>query len=174
MKEIVLNPVGIVRSEIKTPSLKAHSGDLNRETDETPSQSSEVISEIEIDPQYKSLLDGVEDFSHLLVLYWAHLVKSEGRSLDKVHPMGRKDMPLTGIFATCSPARPNSVLVIAVKLLERNDTVLRVSGLDAVDGSPVIDIKPYLPHYYSVEDATLSPWMNQLIDEMENDKDVSK
>ena len=166
MKEIILNPIGWVRSEIKDPSLKAHFGGLKGKSDKASSLPLGIISEIQVNPKYKSLLDGVEDFSHLLVLYWAHHVKSEGRSLAKVHPMGRKDMPLTGILATCSPARPNPVLVMAVKLLEVNDTVLRVSGLDAVDGSPVIDIKPYLPHYYSVEDAKLSPWMNQLIAEI--------
>lgn len=166
MKEMVLNPVGIVRNKTKEPSLKAHLGDLNWESSESPSHPHENISEILINPKYKDLLDGVEDFSHLLVLYWAHRLDAEGRSLTKVHPIGRKDMPLMGIFATCSPARPNPVLVIAVKLLKRDGTVLRVSGLDAVDGSPVIDIKPYLPQYYSVEDAGLSPWMNQLIAEM--------
>jgi len=75
-------------------------------------------------------------------------------------------MPLVGVFSTCSPARPNPILVIAVRLLERRGMTLRVVGLDAVDGSPVIDIKPYLPPYYSVQDAKLSGWMNQLLDEM--------
>jgi len=56
--------------------------------------------------------------------------------------------------------------VIPVKIMERKGPTLRVTGLDAVDGSPVIDIKPYLPSYYSVPDAKLSAWMNQLLDEM--------
>ncbi|MGD8388558.1 MAG: tRNA (N6-threonylcarbamoyladenosine(37)-N6)-methyltransferase TrmO [Desulfobacteraceae bacterium] len=168
--DMTLRPVGVVRSDIEKPSLVAHSGDLNWEdNDHSPSHHAEVVSEIEIDPKYAGILDGIEEFSHLLVLYWAHLVDSDGRSFTKVHPMGRKDLPLVGVFSTCSPARPNPVLAIAVKLLEREGSILRVTGLDAVDGSPVIDIKPYLPPYYSVPDAKLSGWMNQLLDEMRAD-----
>ena len=76
--------------------------------------------------------------------------------------MGRKDLPLQGIFATCSPARPNPVLVSAVPLLERVGNILKVKGLEAVDGSPLIDIKPYNPSTYRVTDPTLPAWMIQL------------
>ncbi len=167
MDEMMLKPIGVVRSDIKEPSLVAHSGDLNWEGKERPSShSTQNVSEIVIAPEYDGILDGIEEFSHLLVLYWAHKVDAQGRSLTKVHPMGRKDMPLVGVFATCSPARPNPVLAIAVRLLARNGCTLQVEGLDAVDGSPVVDIKPYLPSYYAVPDAQLSDWMNQLIEEM--------
>ena len=166
MSEIVLKPVGVVRSSIKEPSLKAHSGDLNWAKEERASDQMANVSEIIIDSEYAGILDGIEEFSHLLVLYWAHKVGKEGRMLTKVHPMGRRDLPLVGVFSTCSPARPNPVLAIAVRLLERNDCTLRVEGLDAIDGSPIIDIKPYLPSYYSVPDAKLSDWMNRLVEEM--------
>ncbi|MFO8009289.1 MAG: tRNA (N6-threonylcarbamoyladenosine(37)-N6)-methyltransferase TrmO [Dehalococcoidia bacterium] len=167
MNEMILKPVGVVRSDIKEPSLRARSGDLNWESeDQQSSHSTANVSEIVIDPQYTGILDGIEDFSHLLVLYWAHKVDTEGRKLTKVHPMGRKDLPLVGIYSTCSPARPNPVLAIAVRSLERDGYTLRVEGLDAIDGSPVLDIKPYLPFYYSVPEAKLSGWMNQIIEEM--------
>ncbi len=167
MNEIILKPVGVVRSDIKEPSLKAHSGDLNWESEDLPaSHSTASVSAIVIDPEYAGILDGIEDFSHLLVLYWAHKVDADGRKLTKVHPMGRKDLPLVGVFSTCSPARPNPVLAIAVRLLERDGYTLRVEGLDAVDSSPVVDIKPYLPSYYSIPDARLSDWMNQIMEEM--------
>jgi len=167
MSEIKLNPVGFVRSDVKEPSLVARSGDLNRgNEDRRPSHSFESVSELVIDSSYAGILDGIEDFSHLLVLYWAHCVEPEGRSLTKVHPMGRKDLPLVGVFSTCSPARPNPVLVIAVRLLERDGFVLRVKGLDAVDGSPVLDIKPYLPSYYAIKDVKLSDWMSRILSEM--------
>lgn len=167
MKEMILKPVGVVRSDIKKPSLIARSGDLNRATEGHPRRpQAESFAEIVIDPAYSGILDGIEDFSHLLVLYWAHRLDAAGRTLTKVHPMGRKDLPLVGIFSTCSPARPNPVLVIAVRLLGRTGLTLTVKGLDAVDGSPVVDIKPYLPSYYSVADARLSSWMNQLVEEM--------
>jgi tRNA-Thr(GGU) m(6)t(6)A37 methyltransferase TsaA len=165
MNDMVIKPVGVVRNNIKEPSLVAHSGDLNRQNEgRRPSRPAESVSEIIIDPSFAGIIDGIEDFSHLLVLYWAHRVTPEGRSLTKVHPMGRKDLPLVGVFSTCSPARPNPVLVIAVRLLERSGYTLRVQGLDAVDGSPVVDIKPYLPSYYAIEDAKLSDWMNHILE----------
>ncbi|MBN2124493.1 MAG: tRNA (N6-threonylcarbamoyladenosine(37)-N6)-methyltransferase TrmO [Deltaproteobacteria bacterium] len=163
---MTLRPVGRVRSEIKEPSLVARSGDLTWGDENRAPSAPEGISEIIIDQEYVDILDGIEEFSHVLVLYWAHKVDAKGRSLTKVHPMGRKDLPLVGVFSTCSPARPNPILVIAVRLLERKGATLCVSGLDAVDGSPVIDIKPYVPSYYSVTDARLSGWMNRLLDEM--------
>jgi tRNA-Thr(GGU) m(6)t(6)A37 methyltransferase TsaA len=167
MDDMVIRPVGVVRNDIKEPSLVAHSGDLNRQNaDRRPSRPDENVSEIVIYPDFAGILDGIEDFSHLLVLYWAHRVTPEGRSLTRVHPMGRKDLPLVGVFSTCSPARPNPVLVIAVRLLERDGYTLQVQGLDAVDGSPVVDIKPYLPSYYAIEDAKLSDWMNRIFEGM--------
>jgi tRNA-Thr(GGU) m(6)t(6)A37 methyltransferase TsaA len=168
MPEIKLKPVGFVRNDTKEPSLVARHGDLDYENQaHRPTHPSEIVSEIVIDATFAGILDGIEDFSHLLVLYWAHLVEPKGRSLTRVHPMGRKDLPLVGIFSTCSPARPNPILVIAVRLLERSGNILRVEGLDAVDGSPVVDIKPYLPSYYGMKDVVLSDWMNRILSEME-------
>jgi len=167
MNDMRVTSVGVVRSDIGEPSLVPRSGDLDwKHEDQPPSHSDETVSEIIIYPAYADLLDGIEEFSHILVLYWAHQVDGAGRSLTRVHPMGRKDLPRVGLFSTCSPARPNPILVIAVRLLERNGATLRVKGLDAIDGSPVLDIKPYLPSYYSVRDARLSGWMNQILDEM--------
>jgi tRNA-Thr(GGU) m(6)t(6)A37 methyltransferase TsaA len=169
MSEIKLRPVGFVRNDIKEPSLVARHGDLDYENQaHRPTHPSEIVSEIVIDSDYTGILDGIENFSHLLVLYWAHLVKPGGRSLTRVHPMGRKDLPLVGVFSTCSPARPNPILTIAVRLLERSGNTLRVEGLDAVNGSPVLDIKPYLPSYYAVKDAKLSDWMSRILSDIES------
>ena len=152
---IRMRPVGVVRCELKDPSLRATEDGLVME--ERMQQARErhamimsMVSELVLDEEYASSLDGIEGFSHVLVLYWPHLVDPERRTLKKVRPMGRKDMPEQGVFATCSPARPNSVLVTAVRLLERDGACLRVRGLEAVDGSPILDIKPYTPHYYMV------------------------
>ena len=76
--------------------------------------------------------------------------------------MGGKDLPEKGIFATCSPARPNPVCLTAVPLLERRGNLLKVKGLDAVDGSPVVDIKPYNPRQYSVSKAKVASWMTPI------------
>jgi tRNA-Thr(GGU) m(6)t(6)A37 methyltransferase TsaA len=161
--QMLLRPVGVVRNALKKPSLVADSGDLEwRPKVAQGREEQDAISELVIDSDLEGILDGIEDFSHIMVLYWAHHVPPEGRSLLKGHPMGRRDLPLTGIFATCSPARPNPICLIAVQLLERKDNVLKVRGLDAIDGSPLIDIKPYVPSYYAVVDAKRADWMMQI------------
>ena len=169
--EMTLKAVGQVRSPIKDPILRADDRRLElqgglEDARRRARDTADTVSEIEVYPEVVDLLDGIEDFSHLLVLYWAHLVPEAGRSLLKVHPIGRKEFPLKGIFATCSPARPNPVLVNAVRLLERHANVLRVAGLEAVDGTPLLDIKPYLPMYFKVEDPSLPDWMKRIVREL--------
>jgi len=154
-----LRPVGVVRSNLKEPSLVAESGDLEWHPKERRQQWRTQVSELVIDSDLAGILDGTEDFSHLLVLYWAHRVSPEGRSLIKAHPMGRKDLPLVGIFSTCSPARPNTICAIVVRLLEHKGNVLKVEGLDALDGSPIVDIKPYIRSYYHADNVKIADWM---------------
>lgn len=104
-----------------------------------------VDSEIEILEEFSPALDGIEDFSHIIVLYWMHRLESVSGPL-KVHPAGLKELPLVGLFATRSPRRPNPIGLTTVRLLSRHGNRLRVAGLDALDGSPVIDIKSYFPN----------------------------
>ena len=171
---MLLEPVGVVRSEIKEPILLAGKSDIElRERMEMIKAYHEkvknVVCEVAVFPRWSELLEGVEGFSHILVLYWPHLIDPERRDLKRVHPMGRKDLPMQGIFATCSPARPNPVLVSAVPLVERAGDVLKVQGLEAVDGSPVIDIKPYVKNYYRIENPTVPEWMERIHRELEVD-----
>jgi len=77
----------------------------------------------------------------------------------KYTPQGRPELPLTGLFATRAPHRPNPVGKATVRLLVRRCNRLRVQGLDAIDGTPVIDIKPYIPGYDSVADAEVPSWV---------------
>ncbi len=165
--ELQISPVGRVRSKLKKPSLHAVDSDLElrEKMDKLRKKHQklkELVCEIDIFPEWEDLLDGIEGFSHILVLYWPHLLDPERRKLRKVHPMGRKDLPKQGIFATCSPARPNPVLVSAVRLLKRDGATLKVRGLEAVDGSPVVDIKPYSQNYYGAENPTVPEWMAQI------------
>ena len=161
--EMQLRPVGVVKNGIKEPSLVAEAGDLEwRANLEKAREERNAISELVIEGDLAAILDGIEDFSHLLVLYWAHRVPREGRSLIKGHPIGRKDLPLVGIFATRSPARPNPICITTVPLLERKGNVLKVKGLDAVDGSPLLDIKPYNPNYDAAHEVKLAEWMTQI------------
>ncbi len=119
------------------------------------------VSEIVINEDLKDVLDGIDDYSHLAVFFWPHQVPQERRSTLKVHPLGNPEFPLVGVFATRSPVRPNPILETVVKLLERKDNILRVSGLDALDGSPVIDIKPYNPDT-DIGEIKIPDWMRQV------------
>jgi len=162
-----IEPIGVVRSSISAPSLvaKKEGIELQESLEEVVARhraQREKVSEIVIEPCWQELLDGIEGFSHLVVLFWAHLLPEERRSLHKVHPMGVRDNPLTGIFATRSPARPNPVLMTVVRLLSRQGNVLRVTGLDAVDNSPVVDIKPYVPEAIPPEEVQVPAWMARI------------
>ena len=118
-------------------------------------------SELVIDEDLPGILDGVEEFSHLLVLYWADRIPPEERSQTRVHPRGREDLPLVGIFATRSPVRPNPICATVVRLLERKGNRLTVEGLDALDGSPLVDIKPFEPGSYSGDEVRLPDWWHR-------------
>jgi tRNA-Thr(GGU) m(6)t(6)A37 methyltransferase TsaA len=122
-----LQPIGVVRSPVSEKGLRDFSS---------------VVSTIAVREEFAEALDGIEGFSHIVVLYWFHL--SEEPTSLKVHPRGDPRNPLRGIFATCSPVRPNPLGMTTVRLLERQGNELRVQGLDAVDGTPVVDIKPYI------------------------------
>ena len=121
---------------------------------------SEVVAEIVIDSKLTEALDGLDGFSHIIVLYWLHQAAS-GKVLLKVHPRGKQELPLTGLFATRSPNRPNPVGKATVRLLQRQGNILKVKGLDAIDGTPVIDMKPYIPGYDSVDDARVPQWITK-------------
>jgi tRNA-Thr(GGU) m(6)t(6)A37 methyltransferase TsaA len=139
---ITLEPIGIVRSETKEPSRR---------------KSEDVVSEIIIDSRLTEALDNLDEFSHIIVLYWIH--QSRRPAPKKVHPRGNPEHALMGVFATRSPDRPNPVGKSTARLLRRRGNVLTVQGLDAIDGTPVIDIKPYIPGYDSVDDARAPSWM---------------
>lgn len=176
--EITLRPIGIVHSDMDAPSLEASKKGgvtLKGKMEEHRKQyrkRKKMISEIEIFPQYEEALEGIEEFSHILVLFWPHLIPEERRKkVLRVHPMGRKDIEERGVFATCSPARPNSVLVSSVKLIERNGCVLKVQAFDGVDGSPVIDVKPSLVGYPEYDEVTVPRWMEKIHEDLRKEQE---
>ncbi len=120
------------------------------------------VSDIVVDERLEVILDGIEEFSHLTILFRAHQISDRKRSITKVHPLGTPQFPLVGIFATHSPVRPNSILETNVRLSERNGNILKVSGLDALDGSPLLDIKPYNPYRNIDGEVRLPEWMKQV------------
>jgi tRNA-Thr(GGU) m(6)t(6)A37 methyltransferase TsaA len=121
----------------------------------------ENAAEIEIVPAWAEALEGIEAFSHIWVIWW--LDRREGSPpAPRVHPEGRPEMPLVGIFATRSPHRPSPIALTAVRLLARQGTRLRVEGLDAFVDTPIIDIKPYLRRGDLIAEATMPEWLERL------------
>jgi len=134
-------PIGFVKSNL-TPQNRNYEG----------------IAHIVVDKKYEDALDGIEEFSHLYVIFHLHLVYEELGN--KIHPKHRQDLPLVGIFATHTQYRPNHIGLTVVELLERRGNILFVSGLDAFDGTPVLDIKPYMnPH---IENLRQPQWVSKL------------
>lgn len=122
-----VNPVGFVKRLSPTENVK----------DRT------LVSKIVFKEDLTKALDGIEDFSHLFVVFWLHKVFATEKLVSKVHPWGKTELPIVGVFATRTPNRPNPLGMTLVELVERERNVLWVKGLDAFDGTPVVDIKPY-------------------------------
>ena len=141
MKEIPVNLkiIGVVHSPYKN-------------TSEAPSQGDEKVSEIEIFKEYEEGLSDIEGFSHLHVFYWLH--RSQGYSL--MVNTHWDEMP-HGLFTTRTPHRPNPIGYSVVELVKRKNNILHVKGLDAIEGTPVVDIKPYTKKIDAKPDA-ISGW----------------
>ena len=169
--EIKIIPIGYVKNDIKNTTFQQNMdvSQRKRQSQLKYKQIKQTISELIIDPSYEDMLDGVENFSHIVVIYWPHLLTDEQRKLRKVHPMGRKDLPIQGIFATRSPARPNSILISTVELLKRQNNLLQVKGLEALDGSPILDIKTYIQISDQVTNPVFPEWVHQIRRELQNE-----
>src|SRR5438094_244662 len=121
-----------------------------------------VDATIVIEEQYAAALREIEGFSHVWILFWMDQVSEAGRERYREAPVSSLDEApgsmAVGLFATRTQNRPNPIGMTAVRLIARTEGRLRVSGLDALDGSPVLDIKPYLPPYDAFRDATMPSW----------------
>ncbi len=116
--------------------------------------------EIEIHPEYGDGLLGLDQFSHILVFFWFHKNDTpEQRKTLVVHPRGNKANPLTGVFATRSPQRPNPFGISVCEILSIVDNIIYIDKIDAFHNSPVIDIKPYIPGIDSISDAGVPDWV---------------
>jgi len=127
-----LRPIGIVHSRFQDPS------DLPPPAFAPPRFFERSTGEIEVFPAFTAGLDGLEGFSHILVIFHFHRA---GESKLEVVPPGESKP--RGVFATRSPHRPNPLGLSVLRLLGREGDRLRVSGVDLIDGTPVLDIKPY-------------------------------
>jgi formylmethanofuran dehydrogenase subunit E len=141
--QVELKVIGVTHSPYKT-------------VEETPRQGTRTLSEIEIYKEYEEGLTDIRGFTHLHVFYWLH--KSKGYNLIVKPPWDNKPH---GVFTTRSPYHPNPLAYSVVRLVERKGNILKVIGLDAIDGTPVIDIKPYIKKLDLKNDA-ISGWSENI------------
>ena len=120
------------------------------------------ISSIKLDKQYAGGLKGLEDFSHAIVLFHLDKAKYEQEKHLQRRPQNREDMPLVGIFSQRGKDRPNRIGMTSVVIESVEEDTLIVKGLDAVDGTPVLDVKPYYPAY-DKKDASVPEWVDRLM-----------
>jgi tRNA-Thr(GGU) m(6)t(6)A37 methyltransferase TsaA len=141
-------PIGVVRSSRAEP---------------TDDGWDAVESRIELAPEMKAeCLDGIEGFSHAEVLYLFHLVDEGTVERGARHPRGNAAWPRVGILAQRGKDRPNRIGSTVVRILGREGRVLRVAGLDAVDGSPVLDIKPVFREFLPRGELRQPSWVREL------------
>jgi tRNA-Thr(GGU) m(6)t(6)A37 methyltransferase TsaA len=118
---------------------------------------------IVLDKKYQPGLLGLDGFSHINVFWWFDRNDTpQGRSVLQVHPRGNRENPLTGVFATRSPRRPNLIALTLCKIVAVKENVIEIEKTDAFDGTPVLDIKPYLPGYDTTEDAKIPDWVGRM------------
>jgi formylmethanofuran dehydrogenase subunit E len=127
-QSLELKPIGIIHSPHKNTGKASYQGYKSGE-----------ISQIEVFKEFEEGLKDIEGFSHIIVIFWFH--KSQGYHLLVKTPW---DDILHGLFATRSPHRPCPLGLTVVELVAREKNILKVKGLDAIDGTPLLDIKPYI------------------------------
>jgi tRNA-Thr(GGU) m(6)t(6)A37 methyltransferase TsaA len=135
--EFTMKPIGEIHSPFTDRS-------------QTPIQPtrSQAVGQVEVYPEFAGGLQDIEGFSHVILLYAFH--QSEGYSL-RVKPF--LDDQLRGLFATRHPCRPNPIGFSIVRLIARHDNVLEIEGVDVLDGTPLLDIKPYVPDFDAQENV---------------------
>ncbi len=137
IKPICLNPVGVVKKQGKRAWL-------------------------EIEPEYAPALLGIQGFSHIWVFYWFHENDTpEQRRTLQVHPRRDPANPLTGVFACRAPERPNLIGFTACRIIKLEGNILEVADLDARDGTPILDLKPYIPGGDAIPEAVAPEWLKR-------------
>ncbi|WP_078394572.1 SAM-dependent methyltransferase [Shouchella patagoniensis] len=125
----------------------------------------EVVSTIKFHPSINPVaLEGISSFSHLEIIFCFHLVEDRHVQWEARHPRNNKEYPKVGIFAQRGKNRPNKLGVTTVKLLEHSSAdELIVKGLDAINGTPIIDIKPVMKEFLPFENVTQPEWVSDLM-----------
>jgi tRNA-Thr(GGU) m(6)t(6)A37 methyltransferase TsaA len=148
--DIVLKQIGVVRSPIKEVADDCWGG---------------VVATVTLDSQIfgPESTHGLDQFSHVEVIFLLNKIPPEEIEMAARHPRGRTDWPKMGIFAQRSKGRPNRIGITICKLLAVNGLEIRVSELDAVDGTPVLDVKPYLKGFAPRGEVREPGWANELM-----------
>lgn len=153
--KIRLKPVGVVHSPFKEPN----------GTPIQPTAALDVEGSVEVFPEYVDGLKDLEGFSHIILLCYMHMA---GRP--KLHVRPFMDDELHGVFAVRAPARPNSIGLSTVRLDRIEGNMLYVRDLDIVDGTPLLDIKPYVPKFDHRE-VTRTGWLEKNVKKLDDVKD---
>jgi tRNA-Thr(GGU) m(6)t(6)A37 methyltransferase TsaA len=148
MNNISLKIIGYVESNVK------------KQTDE---HWGDVVARVVLVPEYRAGLQGIEQFSHALIVTFLHEARFEASRHLVRRPRGLDTMPEVGIFAQRAKDRPNPLGITAVSIVGVKSGVLLVRGLDAIDGTPVVDVKPYYPSYDRIMNATVPEWVDRLM-----------
>lgn len=144
--KIHLEPIGYVVNNIDSPMDYGWSN---------------IESRIVLEEHLAPALSGLSDFSHLLIVFWMHEARPP-TALQR-RPQNRNDMPTVSLFSQRSKHRPNPIGITAVSLVKISGHEIVVLGLDAINGTPVLDIKPYYPQYDSRTEAKVPEWVDRLM-----------
>lgn len=148
MSQIIMQPIGYVHNQV---------------TEKKDSEWGSGVSTILLDDDYRGGLTGLSEFSHALIL--CHLDKA--KFIPEKHllrrPRNRADMPLLGIFSQRTKDHPNQIGITSVEILSVSENSITVKGLDAMDGTPVLDIKPYFP-VFDKREARTPDWVDILME----------
>ena len=155
MNKITYCPIGIVHSPFRIPE----------GTPIQPTAAKDIQARIEIFPEYSNGLTDLEGFSHIIVFFHMHLAKCKSML---VTPF--LDTELHGVFATRSPGRPNPIGMSVVRLEKIENNLLFVKDIDILDGSPVLDIKPYIPEF-DIHEVSKSGWIENNLHKIGRQKD---
>jgi len=152
---ITYKQIGVIRSPFTEP----------QNTPIQPAGASGIVGSVEIFSEYNSALKDLNGFSHIILLYHFHL--SSGHSL-LVKPF--LDSELRGVFATRSPSRPNNIGVSVVRLVRLEGNILHIQDVDIIDGTPLLDIKPYVPDF-DIRKVEHFGWLENNIHKLKKTKD---
>lgn len=123
----------------------------------------DLISEITLEPHIPAeAFAGIEDFSHLEIIFYFDKV-DEKKIVFSGRPRGNPNYPLMGIFCQRKKDRPNQIGLCTVQLLEHNGRTIKVKGLDAIEGTPILDIKPVFREFQSTKEITQPEWVADLM-----------